>query len=141
MSGLLGALLTIALALGVTAGGLFGLRDRSVLASPPEATVEDFVRKLATARYVRAHADLSDDVAEQVTPDSLGMLLRALEDRVGAIVEVRGERLWMTRGSARAAALVKTDRRHEVAVEFPLTWSSGEWAVADVRGLEQERRH
>jgi|SRR3712207_3500372 len=140
MNGLVGALLTVALALVVTAASLFGLRDRSVLASPPEATVEDFVRKLAMGRYVRAHGDLSDDVAKQVSPDSLRSLLRALEDRVGDIVDVRGERIWMTDGSARAAAVLETDRKREVEVEFPLTWSSGEWAVADVRGLEREQK-
>jgi hypothetical protein len=140
MIGLLGVLLTIALALGVTAGSLFGLRDRSVLASPPEATVEDFVRKLATGRYVRAHNDVSDAVAEQVNPDSLRSLLGALESRVGEIVDVHGERLWMTRSGARAAAIVKTDRGQEVTVEFPLEWSSGEWSVADLQGLERERR-
>jgi hypothetical protein len=139
VSALLGALLTVAIALGLTAGALFGFRDRSVLASPPEATVEDFVRKLATKRYARAHADLSDDVAEQVTPDSLRTLLHALESRVGEIVDVRGERLWLTPVSGRAAAILETSRRREVTVEFPLTWSNGEWDVAGVRGLEQER--
>ena len=140
MRGLLGALLTLTLALGLTAGSLLALRDRSVLASPPEATVEDFVRKLATERYPRAHADLSDDLAEQVSPDSLRSLLRALESRVGKIVDVQGERVWMTDGVARAAAVLETNRQRKVEVEFPLTWSRGEWAVADVRGLERERR-
>jgi hypothetical protein len=140
MSALVGALLTVALALVVTAASLFGLRDRSVLASPPEATVEDFLRKLATGRYVRAHADLSDDLAEQVTPDSLRSLLSALEARVGDILDVRGERIWMTDSGARAAAVLETNRQREVEVEFPLTWSSGEWAVADVRGLEREQK-
>jgi hypothetical protein len=140
MIGLLGMLLTIAIALGVTAGSLFGLRDRSVLASPPEAVVEDFMRKLETGRYVRAHGDLSDDVARQVTADSLRSLLHALEARVGAIVDVHGERRWMTRPAARAAAILTTERGQEVEVEFPLEWSKGEWSVADVRGLERERR-
>jgi hypothetical protein len=140
MSGIVGALVTVALALVVTAGSLFGLRDRSVLASPPEATVEDFVRKLETGRYVRAHADLSDDVAQQVSPDSLQSLLRALESRVGKIRDVHGERLWMTDGTARAAAVLETDRGRKVEIAFPLTWTSGEWSVADVRGLERERK-
>jgi hypothetical protein len=140
MIGLLGVLLTITLAIGATAGALFGLRDRSVLASPPESVVEDFVRKLETKRYVRAHGELSDDVAKQVSPDSLRSLLRALENRVGKIVSVRGERLWMTRDTARAAAVLETDRDQEVEVEFPLQWSSGQWSVADVQGLERERR-
>jgi hypothetical protein len=138
MMGLLGALLTVALAVAVAAASLRGLGDRSVLASPPESVVEDFVRKLETGRYVRAHADLSDDLAAQVGPDSLRSLLRALESRVGTIVDVRGERLWMTRGSARAAAALETDRRRDVQIEFPLTWTNGEWAVADLRGLERE---
>ena len=140
MSGLLGILATVALALGLTAASLFGLRDRSVLTSPPESTVEDFMRKLETGRYVRAHADLSDDVAKRVTADSLRSLLLALESRVGAIVGVQGERLWITDAAARAAAVLTTDREREIAVEFPLVWSSGEWAVADVGGLERERR-
>lgn len=140
MNGIVGALATVALALVVTAGSLFGLRDRSVLASPPEATVEDFLRKLATERYVRAHADLSDDLARAVGPDSLRSLLRALESRVGTIDDVRGERIWMTETSARAAAVLKTDDGREMEVELPLTWSNGEWSIADVRGLERERR-
>ncbi|MFN2565654.1 MAG: hypothetical protein ABR499_11715 [Gemmatimonadaceae bacterium] len=140
MNALLGVALTVALALGVTAGALFGLRDRSVLTSPPEATAEDFMRKLVTQRYVRAHADLGDDLAQQVTPDSLRSLLRALESRVGTIVDVRGERLWMTDGAARAAAVLETERGEKVEVEVPLEWSGGEWAVADVRGLERDRR-
>jgi hypothetical protein len=139
MIGLLAVLLTITLAMGVAAGSLFGLRDRSVLASPPESVVEDFVRKLAAERYVRAHNDLSDDVAEQVTPDSLRALLHMLEGRVGKIIDVHGERLWMTDGVARATAILTTHGDREVSVEFPLTWSSGEWSIADLRGLEGER--
>jgi hypothetical protein len=137
---LLGAALVVALAIGVTAGGVFGLRDRSVLSSPPESVVEDFMRKLVTERYVRAHADLSDEIARDVGPDSLRSLLRALESRVGAITDVEGQRLWMTAEAARAAAKLTTERGDEVEVEFPLEWSRGDWAVADVRGLERERR-
>lgn len=140
MNGLLGTLLTVALAIGLTAASLFGFRDRSVLTSPPEAAVEDFMRKLVMGRYGPAHADLSDDVAEHVTPDSLRALLRGLQSRVGSIVDVHGERLWMTEGAARAAAILKTDRDRQVEVDFPLAWSRGEWSIADVRGLERERR-
>jgi hypothetical protein len=139
MKGPLGVLLTVGIAIGLTAAALFALGDRSVLASPPEAVVEDFMRKLATGRYARAREDLSDDVAQQVGPDSLRTLLSALEGRVGKIVDVRGERLWMTRETARAAAVLESDRRRAVKVELPLVWSSGEWALADVRGLERER--
>jgi hypothetical protein len=139
MRGLVGIVLTLAVAVGVTAAALFGLGDRSVLASPPESVVEDFMRKLETERYVRAHADLSDDVGRQVAPDSLRALLRALEGRVGRILDVRGERLWMTRGAARASAVLETDRQRAVEVELPLVWRSGEWTIADVRGLEREQ--
>ncbi len=97
------------------------------------------MRKLETERYVRAHAGLSDDLGRQVGPDSLRSLLHALENRVGRIVDVRGERLWMTRDAARAAAVLETDRQREVAVELPLAWSNGQWSVADVRGLEREQ--
>jgi hypothetical protein len=140
MTALLGVLLTAVLAFALTAGALFGLRDRSVLASPPEAVTEDFVRKLETGRYVRAHEDLSDDLAQQVGPDSLRSLLHGLEQRVGQIVDVRGERLWMTNPAARAAAILTTERGQELEVEFPLEWSKGEWSIADVGGLERERR-
>jgi hypothetical protein len=140
MRGLVGAILVVVLALGVTAGALFGLRDRSVLTSPPESAVEDFMRKLVTERYVRAHGDLSHELADQVTPDSLRALLRALETRIGPIADVRGERLWMTDVSARASAILETEWRWKVEVEFPLSWTSGEWTVADLRGLERERR-
>jgi hypothetical protein len=140
MNALLGVVLTVLLTVGVAAAAVFGLGDRSVLTSPPELVVEDFMRKLETGRYVRAHGDLSDGLAQQVTPDSLRSLLRALESRVGAIVDVRGERLWMTNRAARAATTLETDRGQEVEVEFPLEWSSGEWSVADLRGLERERR-
>jgi hypothetical protein len=139
MTGLLGALLTAALAFALTAGALFGLRDRSVLASPPEAVAEDFVRKLETGRYVRAREDLSDDLAQQVGPDSLRLLLHSLEQRAGQILDVRGERLWMTNTAARAAAVLTTEGGRELEVEFPLEWTKGEWSVADVRGLERER--
>jgi hypothetical protein len=139
MKGPLGVLVTMAVAIGITAAALFGLGDRSLLASPPEAVVEDFMRKLETGRYVRAREDLSDDIVEQVGPDSLRALQRALEARIGKIVDVHGERLWMTRNAARAAAVLTTESRKEVEVELPLVWSSGEWAVADVRGLERER--
>jgi hypothetical protein len=140
MIGPLGVLLTIVLAFALSAGALFGLRDRSVLASPPEAVAEDFVRKLETGRYVRAHEDLSDDLAKQIGPDSLRSLLHGLEQRVGQILDVQGERLWMTNTGARAAAILTTEGGQELEVEFPLEWSNGEWSVADVRGLERERR-
>jgi hypothetical protein len=140
MIGPLGVLLTIVLAFALSAGALFGLRDRSVLASPPEAVAEDFVRKLETGRYVRAHEDLSDDLAKQIGPDSLRSLLHGLEQRVGQILDVQGERLWMTNTGARAAAILTTEGGQELEVEFPLEWNNGEWSVADVRGLERERR-
>jgi hypothetical protein len=140
MMGPLGVLLTIVLAFALSAGALFGLRDRSVLASPPEAVAEDFVRKLGTGRYVRAHEDLSDDLAQQVEPDSLRSLLHGLEQRTGRLLDVRGERLWMTNTAARAAAILTTEQGQKVEVELPLEWSNGEWSVADVRGLERERR-
>ena len=138
MKGPLGVLLTVAIAIGLTAAALFGLGDRSVLASPPESVVEDFMRKLETGRYVRARDDLSDDIAQQIGPDSLRTLLHALEARVGEIVDVRGERVWMTRGTARATAVLETDRQREVEIELPLVWASGEWSVSDLRGLERE---
>jgi hypothetical protein len=140
MMGPLGVLLTIVVAFALTAGALFGLRDRSVLASPPEAVAEDFVRKLETGRYVRAHGDLGDELAQQVGPDSLRSLLHSLEQRVGQIIDVRGERLWMTTTAARAATVLTIKGGQEVEVEFPLEWSKGEWSVADVGGLERERR-
>ena len=135
MNALWSVLLAAAVALGVAAGTVFALGDRSVLVSPPEAVVEDFVRALATDRYDRAVPYLSKEIGSRVGTDSLRALTQALESRIGDIEDVRCERFWMTRDNAAAFAVLTATGADLVSFELPLTWTGPEWAIAGLHGL------
>jgi hypothetical protein len=128
-------MIIVAATLGLNALIVFGLGDRQILVSPPEAKVEGFVRELNTKRYERALPYLSDELATHVDVDKLKTLTARLKGRVGEIADVRGEPGWMKGDKAEATAEMETERAGTVTLKFGLTRQQGEWAIDGLNDL------
>lgn len=116
-------------------GLLFGLGDRQVFTSPPEAVAEQFMRKLATGRYEVAMDQLSGELRRKVRPDDLKAAAQRLKERVGQIQDVRGEPGLMRGDEAEAAAVLTLQQGKETPLRFRLTRSQGAWAIDDLGDL------
>jgi hypothetical protein len=114
-------------ALGVVAGSVGGGHDTATLVSPPEAVVEQFVRKLAGARYDVALAHLDD--RSPAMRDRIRTTSDALRVRAGAIGQVEGKRGVIDGDRATAAAIVTTERAGEMTMEFRLIRHAGSWRI------------
>ncbi len=125
------ALLLIA---AITAGALavlvgvvvFG-HDTATLVSPPDAVVEQFVRKLAGARYDVALAHLED--GSPAMRDRIRTTSNALRARAGAIGQVEGKRGVVDADRATATAVVTTERAGTITMEFRLIRHAGSWRI------------
>jgi hypothetical protein len=115
-------------ALGIVAGSVGAGHDTGTLVSPPEAVVEQFVRKLAAARYDVALAHL--DNRSPAMRDRIRTTSDALRARAGAIGQVEGKRGAIDGDSATATAIVTTERAGEITMEFRLIRHAGSWRIA-----------
>ena len=111
---LVGAVTAGALALG--AGSVVAGHDTSTLVSPPEAVVEQFVRKLAAARYDVARAHLADD--SPAARERIRTARETLRARAGAINQVEGKPGVIEGERATATAVVTTERAGEIPMEL-----------------------
>jgi hypothetical protein len=136
MNTILGVLLAITLTLGLLAGIVFGLGDRTMFVPPPEAVAESFMRQLTTGRYARALPYLSDDLAARTTPDTLRALTDRLQNRTGKILNVRGDPVSISGDQAEANATLKTKAAGEPAFNFKLTRQEGVWKISDIGSLD-----
>jgi hypothetical protein len=118
----------VAGAAGVTA---LALGDRTVLARPPEAVVEAFVRALDAERPAQSLALLSEESAGRTSARELEQAWRRIEARLGSVRNVTGARVWAGRTHADAAAEVESSTGARVRLTFPLVWSGGEWRISD----------
>ena len=119
----------IAVFLAVVGASVGPGRDTGVLVSPPEAVVEQFVRKLAGARYDVALAHLDDRspaMRERIRTASDGLRARA-----GAIAHVVGRPGVLDGDSATATAGISTERAGEISMEFMLVRRAGSWRIVD----------
>jgi hypothetical protein len=128
--------LTIAAALALIAGIVFGLGDRTVFVPPPEAVVESFVVELKTKRYERAMSYLSQECRASVRPGTLRELTERLKRRTGEITEVRGEKGWIQGDLAEASARLKTELLGCPSLKFSLSPKDGIWSINDLHSLE-----
>lgn len=115
-------------ALGVVAGSVGAGHDTGTLVSPPEVVVEQFVRKLAGARYDVALAHLDD--RSQAMRDHIRKTSDALRARAGAIGQVEGKRGVIEGDLATATAIVTTERAGDITMEFRLIRHAGAWRIA-----------
>jgi hypothetical protein len=114
-------------ALAVVAAGVVVGHDTATLVSPPDAVVEQFVRKLAGARYDVALAHLVDGSAAM--RDRIRTTSDALRARAGAIGQVEGKRGVMDGDRATATVVVTTERAGEIMIEFRLIRHAGSWRI------------
>jgi hypothetical protein len=128
--------LTIATALALIAGIVFGLGDRTVFVPPPEAMVESFVRELETNRYERAMFYLSRELRAKVDPETLKELTGRLRQSTGKITDVRGEKGWIQSDRAEARARLKTAFLGCPSLKFALSREDGIWSISSLRSLE-----
>ena len=115
-------------ALGIVAGSVGAGHDTGTLVSPPEAVVEQFVRKLAGARYDVALAHLHG--RSPAMSDRIRTTSDALRARAGAIGQVEGKRGVIDGDRATATAIVTTERAGDITMEFRLIRHAGSWRIA-----------
>jgi hypothetical protein len=128
-------LLAIALVLGFVAGVVYGLGDRSVLVPPPEARVENFVRKLGPSRCGMAMDHLSDALSRRIGPPVLCRLSRSFTRQMGPILDVSGELVRMTRDHAQADAVLKLPHGRTARFRLGLHREHGLWRIQDLGDL------
>jgi hypothetical protein len=127
MKALLLVAAVIAAALAVVAVSVGAGHDTSTLVSPPEAVVEQFVRKLAGARYDVALAHLDD--RSPAMREHVRITSDALRARAGAIDQVEGKPGVMDGDRATASAVVTTERAGDITMEFTLIRHAGAWRI------------
>ena len=103
--------------------------DTSVLVSPPESVVEQFVRKLATGRYDVALQHLDDDAP--AARERIRAASDMLRGRAGAIEQVVGTPGLLDGDRASANAVISTERAGEISMEFMLVRRAGSWRIVD----------
>jgi hypothetical protein len=116
-------------ALALVAGSIVAGHDTGTLVSPPQAVVEQFVRKLAAARYDVARAHLADD--SPPARERIRVASDTLRARAGAINQVEGKPGVIDGDRATATAVVTTERAGEITMEFALMRRSGSWRIAE----------
>jgi hypothetical protein len=116
-------------ALALVAGSVVAGHDTSTLVSPAEAVVEQFVRKLATARYDVARAHLADD--SPAARDRIRAASDTLRARAGTIKQVEGKPGVIDGDRATATAVVTTARAGEISMEFRLIRRIGSWRIVE----------
>ena len=118
-------------AFALVAGSVVAGRDTSTLVSPPDAVVEQFVRKLATGRYDVARAHLTDD--SPTMRERIRRTSDALRARAGAINQVEGKPGVIDGDRAEATTVVTTERAGEITIPFTLVRRNGSWRISDWR--------
>jgi hypothetical protein len=117
-----------AAALGIVGASVSLGHDRMTLVSPPEAVVEEFVRKLAGGRYDVAMQHLEQDSPEmRARVRDTSDTLRA---RAGGINQVEGQEGTMDGDMATASARITTERAGEITMDFTLFRRQGSWKIA-----------
>lgn len=116
-------------ALALVAASVVAGHDTATLVSPPDAVVEQFVRKLATARYDVALAHLDDD--SPAMRERVRITSDTLRARAGAIEQVEGKPGVMDRDSATATAVVTTERAGNITMQFRLIRRAGSWRIVE----------
>jgi hypothetical protein len=126
---ILGALAVIALV-------VFGLGDRQTLTSPPEAVAEEFVRRLAAHRPIRARDHLSDRARPEYPPKRLSAWFRDVESVVDPISQVETKDPGIALDEAWTTVTVENDHR-KVDIRLALVFQSGEWRVDKLPGPDE----
>jgi len=127
MKALLIVAAVVAGALGIVAGSVGAGHDTGTLVSPPDAVVEQFVRKLAGARYDVALAHLEDH--SPAMRERVRMTSDALRARAGAIDQVEGRPGAIEGDEATATAVLTTERAGNMTMEFRLIRRAGSWRI------------
>jgi hypothetical protein len=135
MKALLQMPLALLVTLGLIAGAIYGLGDRSVLVPPPEAVVEGFVRKLETGRYSVALDHLSEAQRQRNDAERLRRLSEELRQRTGPIYDVRGEAGPMNEYRGEATAVLNLKHERSAELKFGLRFEHGLWRIDDLGEL------
>jgi hypothetical protein len=92
--------------------------------------VEEFVRKLSLGRWEPAREHLADELAAQVSTDSLQSFLTALEQRIGAVEDVHGEPFFTAGVTAEALAQIRTSDGESAGLRLSLLREQGLWKIS-----------
>ena len=114
-------------ALALVAVSVVAGRDTSTLVSPPEAVVEQFVRKLAAARYDVARAHLAAD--SPAMRERIRTISGSLRARAGGVEQVEGQAGTIDGDMATASALITTRRAGTITMALTLVRRAGSWRI------------
>ena len=128
MKDLLPAFATVAVALAIVGGAVFGAADDGTLVPPPQSVAKEFARELASARYELAWKHLSSGARQLERAEQLRERLDGMVQQLGAINQVEaGEQ---SRTGETAAAWSRVDATGgQLHFTLTLTREHGLWAV------------
>jgi hypothetical protein len=111
------------------AGAVFWAGDRETVVPPPEAVGEQLLRQLHAHREVRTQQLLAESVRSEWPPQRLRDWWYKIEQQVGDIRQITGDR--NTIDGDRAVAWVDVEgRRSSSVVEMQMHRQQGLWVVA-----------
>jgi hypothetical protein len=104
--------------------------DRTVLAAPPEARAEGFVRALMAKRPGIAVRSLSRSEPPAADARTLASRFAALEEEIGGIRNVDPEAVYVGREHSRVRLTLEGRRPVRLPIEFEMRWERGSWRIA-----------
>ncbi|HSE21708.1 MAG TPA: hypothetical protein VLB68_08605, partial [Pyrinomonadaceae bacterium] len=124
---ILAVVLVCSLALCLIGAAVFGANDKETFVSPPEATVEGFVRAIVAGRYSRATPHLSRRASTRIHEAELRNFANEIKNGT-KVLDVRGEPISIIGDVAEAVAIVRT-ASDERRVAFRLVREEGVWFI------------
>ena len=131
MKAWMAVVLSAAVLLAAFHAGVKQGQDRSLFVSPPDVIAEEFGKQLAAHRFPGATELLSDSLRSRIGADSLERFTAAIERSCGRILHVHGESRGASSDSARAAAVMMTDRCDELSLPTKLAFDN-EWRISEL---------
>jgi hypothetical protein len=131
VKGIPGVLAIATVFLGIVWTAVFVLGDTGILVSPPESVAREFLRTLQTRRYEQGRQHLASTLRAQTTGDDLRRLRDRLQERLGTIENVDGEK---GKAPDEADGILETTAG---PVRVPLRFQReyGEWRIHDLAPL------
>jgi hypothetical protein len=132
MKNLIAVLLGVGAVLGLTAGTVYGLKDREWLVPPPETVVEGFTKSLGENRFGPALSYLTDDLRKSTGTAYLERKTRRLVGQTGELEDVQGEEGKIGNDRATAVAVATTQRAGERPLWYRLRFEKGGWKISEL---------
>jgi len=119
----------LALALGITWAAI-NLSLERWFNPTPEITAENFISSLAAHRYTGAHNNLTSDLRDEVSLESLQILIAGIEVKKNGIEQAKAEEVQQYGDTAFVSVRIEMKDGSELTVELPLLRENGLWKIS-----------